>query len=107
MLYAFTPPQRKDTYIVESLKKNTKKYKLMLFVYVAWNLASGDDSGISNPFVRFKVGGEHVETQTIMDTLNPNFNEIVEMTIELSENINSSPPTLMILMYHDKNPEYR
>jgi hypothetical protein len=92
---------------VESLKRNTKKYKLLLFVYVARSLASGEDSGISNPFVRFKVGGELAETSTICDTLNPDFNEVVEVTIELSDNINSSPPTLMILMYHDKDPEFR
>lgn len=84
-----------------------KKYKLLLFVYIARNLASGEESGVSNPFVRFKVGGEEVETNTMKDTLNPNFNEIVTLDIEISENINSSPPTLMMLMYHDKYPERR
>lgn len=57
MLYAFTPPPRKESLIIMSTKEKTETYKLIIFVYVARNLASGDDSGISNPYVFFKVGG--------------------------------------------------
>ena len=57
MLYAFTPPPRKDNYIVVSNNIKKEQYKLLLFVYVARKLASGENDGTSNPFVNFKVGG--------------------------------------------------
>lgn len=100
MLYAFTPPPRKENFIVVSSNEDKEDYKLLLFVYVARNLASGEESGISNPYVLFKVGNKKAKTEIKSDTLNPNFYHKIEMDIQISKNKNSSPPTLMILMYH-------
>lgn len=49
MLFAFTPPSRKENIIIKSNKVKKDKYKLLLFTYVGRWLASGEKDGTSNP----------------------------------------------------------
>lgn len=49
VLYAFSPPTKKDIVVINSKNIIRKKYKLLLFTYIARDLASGNKNGTSNP----------------------------------------------------------
>ena len=100
VLFAHTPPPRKQNLIIKSNNIEKVKYILKLFVYVARDLASGEDNGTSNPQVSFRVGGVEKTTKCKPKTLNPNFYEVIDIDISMDKNQNASPPTLIIFMNH-------
>ena len=75
---------------------------MFFFVYGGRDLASGEPSGISNPFVEFHISGSKTKSKIVRNTLNPNFFDIVECDIELKRSPYSPDPVVIILMKHQR-----
>ena len=102
MLYNYTPPPRKENRIILTNEIKKKKFKLLLFIYVARQLASGEEDGTSNPQVEFKSGGKIVKTTRIDNTLNPDWYERRILDIEINDVEYTQSPTVTIMVNHIK-----
>lgn len=102
MLFAYTPSPRKENRIIVTNDIRKKKFKVFFFVYVARELASGEDDGASNPQVEFKSGGRVVKTAYKVSTLNPDWYERLVIDIEMNDVEYTQPPTVTIMVNHIK-----
>lgn len=102
MLFAYTPTPRTNNRIIITSDIGKKKYKVLLFIYVARKLASGEDDGTSNPQVEFKSGGRVVKTNRKNNTLNPDWYERLVLDVEIPDVEYTQPPTVTIMMNHIK-----
>ena len=101
VLFAYKPPE-KIVFDKAEEQGHKHKFKIRFFCYIARNLPSADDGGISNPFVMARCAGKTMITSTKRRTLNPEWYETLETTVELSDinNPNTPNPTLVIMVYH-------
>ena len=59
---------------------------LRVMVVACNNILAADASGRSDPFIKLRLGGEERSTTVCQKTLNPVFNEMLELPIDVSKN---------------------
>ncbi|XP_033127720.1 otoferlin-like isoform X3 [Anneissia japonica] len=71
-------------------------FQVRCHLYQARSLIGSDDSGLSDPFVRFFIGGQSQDSKIIFETLNPAWNEVLlfdKITVwGTKKNLNEEPP---------------
>ncbi|XP_071963772.1 otoferlin-like [Antedon mediterranea] len=88
-----------------SVIKYTDKYHFQVrcHLYQARSLIPSDDSGLSDPFVRFFISGQSQDSKIIFETLNPSWGEVLlydKVTIwGTKKNLNDEPPICVAEVY--------
>jgi hypothetical protein len=82
------------------------KYNLRVMFYVGRNLPSALDGGTCNPFVVVRCRNKVVYSSIKRDTLNPEWYECKEITIEIPDVANKDSPSLalVVMVYHCDDP---
>eukprot|EP01065_Artemidia_motanka_P052325 TRINITY_DN9425_c0_g1_i1.p1 TRINITY_DN9425_c0_g1~~TRINITY_DN9425_c0_g1_i1.p1 ORF type:complete len:2387 (+),score=668.56 TRINITY_DN9425_c0_g1_i1:60-7220(+) len=75
---------------------------LRAYIYKAHDLPAGDSNGLADPFVRVIFGGQVAETNFAERTLNPTFNESLELRVTLPDPSEFPlPPVVLEVWDHD------
>ena len=62
-----------------------KNFKMMVYVYQARNLEALDNSGFSDPFLTVTYCGKKAQTETILETLNPQWMQVLTMNVNVPQ----------------------
>eukprot|EP01062_Namystynia_karyoxenos_P017525 TRINITY_DN16457_c0_g1_i2.p1 TRINITY_DN16457_c0_g1~~TRINITY_DN16457_c0_g1_i2.p1 ORF type:complete len:1674 (+),score=488.20 TRINITY_DN16457_c0_g1_i2:2249-7270(+) len=75
---------------------------LRAFIYRAVDLRAGDADGLADPYVRVCFGGQVAETVYYDNTLNPTFNETLELLVRIPAwQLYGVPPVVVEVWDHD------
>lgn len=86
----------------QKIVKRPPLIKIRIFCWQAKDLPAADESGRSDPFVRFTDADTTYETQTIFDNVNPIFYEGVDILYEASSR-EELPPVIVDLYDKDES----
>jgi hypothetical protein len=74
-----------------------QEFTLRTFLYAARELPSADKSGFNDPYVIVRVGGHEVQSKTLKQSNNPNWNEELLVSLMLPDNFKLAPPIQFIV----------
>jgi hypothetical protein len=77
-------------------------YKCRVHIYQCRDLPSGDDDGMSDPYIKVWEQHDNTKTHCIEDNNNPIFFESLEIPVIEAESFDSIPP--FILDAYDRDP---
>ncbi|CAK9074928.1 unnamed protein product [Durusdinium trenchii] len=91
------PPAR-----AKPLKIKWKDYCFRAKIYQAVNLPAKDEEGSSDPLVAINFGPAILRTQIITQCINPSWNQILEETVRLPDDVTLRPDILITLLDSDE-----
>lgn len=103
VLFAYEPPERIKP---ESLSAQKFNYNLRLFFYVGRNLPTATDGGTCNPVVVIRVANQMSHSTIKINTVNPEWYEVRDLSIQTYDHNNKDAPPLaiVVMLYHVDNP---
>jgi len=82
-----------------------KPFEVRVLVYQAQNIQISDIGGLSDPYLTFSVNGVCKATQTIYESLNPQWNEMLAWRIDLPSNLKECTCLAMDLWNYNSFPK--
>lgn len=100
-LYWNNPPPEDANIFDEINKMELKTYTLRVFLYICKDLPAADETGTSDPFVKFRARGNAAKSKVMERTLNPGFFQVLDLDCKLYD-LNDMwipPPCFSALVY--------
>ena len=91
------------------MKQKHKKFNLLAYLFQIKNVASGDDNGLSDPYISIYSYGRSGNTKAMPATLNAVFNKLmlipIEYPVDDQGNIEEDPFVVASIFDYDKDDE--